>query len=152
MFLWTGARKPFTLTFWRPCLVQCCEIVTRGEPARANRVVSQEGFIWRLRSVALVAKRQGWAVRVAPFPGVISCSCSISAVQWLCNANKKSDIPAKRLYRFFSSLYSVLVSYEISSPALRRPAGSVMRRRHPVGRTLRMAGPCCGYFCPSGQP
>uniref|UniRef100_A0A8C2RT59 18S rRNA (guanine-N(7))-methyltransferase n=1 Tax=Capra hircus TaxID=9925 RepID=A0A8C2RT59_CAPHI len=33
----------------------------------------------------------------------------ISAVQWLCNANKKSDIPAKRLYCFFSSLYSVLV-------------------------------------------
>lgn len=35
---------------------------------------------------------------------------SISAVQWLCNANKKSDIPAKRLYCFFTSLYSVLVS------------------------------------------
>lgn len=35
---------------------------------------------------------------------------SISAVQWLCNANKKSDIPAKRLYCFFASLYSVLVS------------------------------------------
>ncbi|XP_044107106.1 probable 18S rRNA (guanine-N(7))-methyltransferase, partial [Neovison vison] len=30
-------------------------------------------------------------------------------IQWLCNANKKSDIPAKRLYCFFSSLYSVLV-------------------------------------------
>ena len=55
-------------------------------------------------------------------------------VQWLCNANKKSDIPAKRLYCFFSSLYSVLVSYEISL-SLPRPADSVMRQRHPMGRT-----------------
>ena len=46
--------------------------------------------------------------------GVLSF-LSISAVQWLCNANKKSDIPAKRLYCFFSSLYSVLVSMR-SSP------------------------------------
>ncbi|PNI92552.1 BUD23 isoform 6, partial [Pan troglodytes] len=33
----------------------------------------------------------------------------ISAVQWLCNANKKSENPAKRLYCFFASLFSVLV-------------------------------------------
>lgn len=84
--------------------------------------------------MALVTKRQGWAVHVAPFPDVVSSSCSISAVQWLCNANKKSDIPAKRLYCFFSSLYSVLVSYEISL-SLPRPADSVMRQRHPMGRT-----------------
>ncbi|KAF4015823.1 hypothetical protein G4228_007017 [Cervus hanglu yarkandensis] len=45
-----------------------------------------------------------------PFkPGTFDACISISAVQWLCNANKKSDIPAKRLYRFFSSLYSVLL-------------------------------------------
>lgn len=45
-----------------------------------------------------------------PFkPGTFDACISISAVQWLCNANKKSDIPAKRLYCFFSSLYSVLV-------------------------------------------
>ncbi|VTJ56563.1 probable 18S rRNA (guanine-N(7))-methyltransferase isoform X2 [Marmota monax] len=44
-----------------------------------------------------------------PFkPGSFDGCISISAVQWLCNANKKSDIPAKRLYHFFSSLYSVL--------------------------------------------
>lgn len=48
---------------------------------------------------------------------------SISAVQWLCNADKKSDVPAKRLYCFFSSLYSVLVSVSshlgwLPSPAL----------------------------------
>ncbi|CAI9173139.1 unnamed protein product [Rangifer tarandus platyrhynchus] len=46
-----------------------------------------------------------------PFrPGTFDACISISAVQWLCNANKKSDVPAKRLYCFFSSLYSVLVS------------------------------------------
>ncbi|XP_004450986.1 18S rRNA (guanine-N(7))-methyltransferase isoform X1 [Dasypus novemcinctus] len=44
-----------------------------------------------------------------PFkPGSFDGCISISAVQWLCNANKKSDVPAKRLYCFFSSLYSVL--------------------------------------------
>lgn len=48
---------------------------------------------------------QGIPFRPGSFDGCIS----ISAVQWLCNANKKSDIPAKRLYCFFSSLYSVLV-------------------------------------------
>ncbi|XP_049555691.1 probable 18S rRNA (guanine-N(7))-methyltransferase isoform X3 [Orcinus orca] len=45
-----------------------------------------------------------------PFkPGTFDGCISISAVQWLCSANKKSDIPAKRLYCFFSALYSVLV-------------------------------------------
>ncbi|XP_029817179.1 probable 18S rRNA (guanine-N(7))-methyltransferase [Manacus vitellinus] len=33
---------------------------------------------------------------------------SISAVQWLCNADKKSHSPPKRLYRFFSTLYTAL--------------------------------------------
>uniref|UniRef100_A0A4X2JYR6 BUD23 rRNA methyltransferase and ribosome maturation factor n=1 Tax=Vombatus ursinus TaxID=29139 RepID=A0A4X2JYR6_VOMUR len=33
---------------------------------------------------------------------------SISAVQWLCNADQKTHNPAKRLHRFFSSLYSAL--------------------------------------------
>uniref|UniRef100_A0A8I6GIY8 BUD23, rRNA methyltransferase and ribosome maturation factor n=1 Tax=Rattus norvegicus TaxID=10116 RepID=A0A8I6GIY8_RAT len=49
---------------------------------------------------------QGVPFRPGSFDGCIS----ISAVQWLCNANKKSDIPARRLYCFFSSLYSALVS------------------------------------------
>lgn len=45
-----------------------------------------------------------------PFkPGSFDGCISISAVQWLCNSNKKSDVPAKRLFCFFSSLYSVLV-------------------------------------------
>lgn len=45
-----------------------------------------------------------------PFrPGTFDGCISISALQWLCTANRKSENPVKRLYCFFSSLYSVLV-------------------------------------------
>ncbi|XP_014378334.2 probable 18S rRNA (guanine-N(7))-methyltransferase, partial [Alligator sinensis] len=44
-----------------------------------------------------------------PFrPGTFDGCISISAVQWLCNADKKTHSPPKRLYRFFSTLYSAL--------------------------------------------
>lgn len=43
---------------------------------------------------------------------------SISAVQWLCNADKKSHSPVKRLYRFFSTLYTALVSATLYQPGL----------------------------------
>ncbi|NXV22230.1 BUD23 methyltransferase, partial [Cepphus grylle] len=44
-----------------------------------------------------------------PFrPGMFDGCISISAVQWLCNADKKSHSPPKRLYRFFSTLYTTL--------------------------------------------
>ena len=35
---------------------------------------------------------------------------SISAVQWLCNADKKSHNPAKRMLKFFTTLYACMVS------------------------------------------
>lgn len=44
----------------------------------------------------------GAPFRAGSFDGVIS----ISAVQWLCNADKKSHNPVKRLYRLFSTLYA----------------------------------------------
>ncbi|XP_065663462.1 probable 18S rRNA (guanine-N(7))-methyltransferase isoform X2 [Hydra vulgaris] len=45
-----------------------------------------------------------------PFkPGSFDACVSISALQWLCNADKKWHNPIKRLQTFFSSLYSVLV-------------------------------------------
>ncbi|XP_059842292.1 probable 18S rRNA (guanine-N(7))-methyltransferase [Hypanus sabinus] len=45
-----------------------------------------------------------------PFrPGSFDGCISISALQWLCNADKKSHDPPKRLHRFFSSLYACLV-------------------------------------------
>ncbi|XP_007892664.1 probable 18S rRNA (guanine-N(7))-methyltransferase [Callorhinchus milii] len=44
-----------------------------------------------------------------PFrPGTFDGCISISALQWLCNADKKSHSPPKRLYKFFSSLYASL--------------------------------------------
>ncbi|XP_016108895.1 18S rRNA (guanine-N(7))-methyltransferase isoform X2 [Sinocyclocheilus grahami] len=45
-----------------------------------------------------------------PFrPGMFDGCISISALQWLCNADKKTHSPPKRLYRFFSTLYSSLL-------------------------------------------
>jgi len=44
-----------------------------------------------------------------PFrPATFDACISISALQWLCYSNKTSQIPKKRLIRFFSSLYQVL--------------------------------------------
>ncbi|CAG2053850.1 unnamed protein product [Timema podura] len=40
--------------------------------------------------------------------GVFDAAVSVSALQWLCNADKKSHNPVKRLYKFFSSLYASL--------------------------------------------
>lgn len=48
---------------------------------------------------------QGCPFRAGSFDGAVS----ISALQWLCNADKKSHKPVQRLYHFFSSLYACLV-------------------------------------------
>jgi 18S rRNA (guanine1575-N7)-methyltransferase len=47
---------------------------------------------------------QGLPFRAGAFDGAVS----ISALQWLCNADKTCHHPAKRLYKFFSSLYACL--------------------------------------------
>lgn len=47
---------------------------------------------------------QGMPLRAGSFDGAIS----VSALQWLCNADKKSHEPVKRLYKFFSTLYACL--------------------------------------------
>ncbi|GAB6030293.1 Williams Beuren syndrome chromosome region 22 protein [Chamberlinius hualienensis] len=47
---------------------------------------------------------QGLCFRAGMFDGAIS----ISALQWLCNADKRSHVPAKRLFQFFTTLYSCL--------------------------------------------
>lgn len=103
----------------------------------------QEGFARgsRMCMVLRVSKRLGGAMRVGSSPDWVRSFLSISAIQWLCNANKKSDIPAKRLYCFFSSLYSVLVSMRsppsLSSllipPAGSDGVGSVPRESHSNG-------------------
>lgn len=46
----------------------------------------------------------GVPFRAGTFDGAIS----ISTLQWLCNADKKSHNPVKRLYTFFSSLFACL--------------------------------------------
>lgn len=44
-----------------------------------------------------------------PFkPGTFDGVVSISAVQWLCNADKSHHVPRKRMRRFFRSLYNCL--------------------------------------------
>lgn len=63
-----------------------------------EREVSGDLFIWDMGD--------GLAFRPGTFDGVIS----ISALQWLCNADKRSHQPSKRLYQFFSSLYACMVS------------------------------------------
>ena len=47
---------------------------------------------------------QGVPFRAGVFDGAIS----ISAIQWLCNADSKSHNPVRRLQRLFSTLYSAL--------------------------------------------
>ncbi|XP_071630075.1 18S rRNA (guanine-N(7))-methyltransferase [Temnothorax longispinosus] len=47
---------------------------------------------------------QGLPFKAGTFDGAVS----ISALQWLCYANKTSHNPTKRLYRFFSTLYACL--------------------------------------------
>lgn len=49
---------------------------------------------------------QGLPFRAGIFDGVIS----ISALQWLCNADKRSHHPPKRLLKFFTMLYSSMRS------------------------------------------
>lgn len=47
---------------------------------------------------------QGVPFKAGSFDGAIS----VSALQWLCNADKSCHEPSKRLYKFFSSLFSAL--------------------------------------------
>lgn len=49
---------------------------------------------------------EGMPFKAGCFDGAIS----ISAIQWLCNADKSHHVPQKRLYQFFSTLYACLVS------------------------------------------
>ena len=44
-----------------------------------------------------------------PFrPATFDACISISALQWLCYSNSASQVPKRRLLRFFSGLYSIL--------------------------------------------
>ena len=43
-------------------------------------------------------------------PGAFDGAISVSALQWLCNADRKDHHPPRRLHSFFSSLYACLAS------------------------------------------
>lgn len=51
---------------------------------------------------------EGVPFKAGSFDGAVS----VSAIQWLFNADKKFHNPVKRLYKFFSTLYASLVSYK----------------------------------------
>uniref|UniRef100_A0A8C7QMU0 18S rRNA (guanine-N(7))-methyltransferase n=1 Tax=Oncorhynchus mykiss TaxID=8022 RepID=A0A8C7QMU0_ONCMY len=83
--------------------------------------LSEEGHFWvgvdistAMLDVALDREVEGDLVlgdmgEGLPFrPGTFDGCISISALQWLCNADKKTHSPPKRLYTFFSTLYSSL--------------------------------------------
>ncbi|KAM8975957.1 18S rRNA (guanine-N(7))-methyltransferase [Pelodytes ibericus] len=83
--------------------------------------VSEQGHHWigidissAMLDVALEREVEGDLIRGdmgqgIPFrPGTFDGCISISALQWLCNADKKMHNPARRLFRFFSTLYSSL--------------------------------------------
>ncbi|KAL1022389.1 hypothetical protein UPYG_G00026270 [Umbra pygmaea] len=83
--------------------------------------LSEEGHFWvgvdistAMLDVALEREVKGDLVlgdmgQGMPFrPGTFDGCISISALQWLCNADKKTHSPHKRLYTFFSTLYSAL--------------------------------------------
>lgn len=54
--------------------------------------------------LALADMGQGMPFKAGTFDAAIS----ISALQWLCNADKSSHNPQKRLYNFFTTLFSCL--------------------------------------------
>jgi hypothetical protein len=71
---------------------------------------------------------QGLPLRTGTFDGAIS----ISALQWLCNADKAGHEPRARLRAFFTSLYR----------ALTRGSRAVLQVRHPAA-----FGACDGCVC-----
>ncbi|XP_046892179.1 probable 18S rRNA (guanine-N(7))-methyltransferase [Hypomesus transpacificus] len=83
--------------------------------------LSEEGHFWvgvdistAMLDVALEREVEGDLLlgdmgEGMPFrPGTFDGCISISALQWLCNADKKIHSPPKRMYTFFSTLYSSL--------------------------------------------
>ena len=63
-----------------------------------EREVEGDLFLWDMGD--------GLGFRPGAFDGVVS----ISALQWLCNADKSYHKPPKRLFKFFTSLYACMVS------------------------------------------
>ncbi|CAG4932800.1 unnamed protein product [Colias eurytheme] len=87
----------------------------------SGSVLEENGHMWigidiseAMLDVAIEREIEGDVVlsdmgQGVPFrPGSFDGAVSVSALQWLFNADKKSHKPVKRLYTFFSSLYASL--------------------------------------------
>ncbi|KAL3894187.1 MAG: hypothetical protein SGCHY_005422 [Lobulomycetales sp.] len=87
----------------------------------SGQVIEEHGHLWCGMDVSKdmldVASEQGSSGDLVlsdigqgvPFrPGTFDGAISISVIQWLCNADKSSHVPRKRLTAFFSTLYSSL--------------------------------------------
>ncbi|XP_044762961.1 probable 18S rRNA (guanine-N(7))-methyltransferase [Coccinella septempunctata] len=87
----------------------------------SGSVLEDNGHIWvgmdisqAMLEVAVEREVEGDLIMAdmgegVPFrAGVFDGAVSISALQWLCNADKTSHKPVERLYRFFSTLYASL--------------------------------------------
>ena len=87
----------------------------------SGKVLEEKGHVWVgcdvSRDMLDVAKERRGTAEVLehdmgtglPFrPATFDACISISALQWLCYSNSKTQIPKQRLRRFFGSLYSVL--------------------------------------------
>lgn len=86
--------------------------------ALSGEMLTEAGYIWEgidisadMLNIAASKKvegglfqvdmGQGFKVRAGTFDGVIS----VSALQWLCVASRKNDVPFKRCCKFFQTLY-----------------------------------------------
>ncbi|XP_034945739.1 probable 18S rRNA (guanine-N(7))-methyltransferase [Chelonus insularis] len=87
----------------------------------SGSVLEDQGHVWvgldissAMLNVALEREVEGDLIlcdmgQGMPFrPGSFDGAVSISALQWLCNADKKSHNPIQRLYKFFSTLFACL--------------------------------------------
>lgn len=88
----------------------------------SGEVLTEHGHYWvgfdvssSMLDVALEREVEGDLIMQdagmgSPFrPGTFDGCISISALQWLCNVDKKWHHPIKRLHQFFSTLYTSLV-------------------------------------------
>ncbi|KAL3655432.1 hypothetical protein CASFOL_001218 [Castilleja foliolosa] len=114
--------QPFELgTFWFPLwMAQQLQVHGCGS-GLSGETLTDNGHQWigldispSMLDVALEREAEGDLILgdmgqgLGLRPGVIDGAISISAVQWLCNADKSSHEPRMRLKAFFGSLYRCL--------------------------------------------
>lgn len=127
----------------------------------SGNVLTDEGFTWigvdisgpMLKQAKDYMEAEGDLVLAdmgagLPFiPGVFDGAISISAIQWLCHANKRNEHPERRLLDFFQSLFVCMVSplflgviCDLSTPfrlvAPEQSFNSIQRARHKLNLSV----------------